>query len=1487
MCGDSNKDDSSIKKVKQIIRSIIGGILVVYVCLIILVNIPAIQTSIGSWVAESLSNDLGTKVSVGRVDIGLLNRLIIDDLYVADKEGKPLLKSDRTAVKFDIQSILQGRLGISNAQLFGCTINLRRATPQTPLNCQFIIDAFSSDSQDKPSDIDLHVNSLIIRRGHVTYNVLSKERKQTFDTNHLDVNDIDVTLSLKALTSDSINLVVKRLNFIERNSGLRLRNLQAKVTGNQNEALITDFNLKTHQSSVNLDTLTLNYTNYHKDQSFSYHTRIQDSFVTPADFCAFIPGIKEFTAPLYFNVSVNGTDDHVDANNLYIHTDNNSLIVAVSGGVNKLRQRDKDYSVNIRQILLNNEGKQLLFRVLADKDQPAQVERLGTINYVGTVHKTNSRMNVNGSLETEVGNMTMDIEVENKTHIAGFIQSSSVSLGKILDNPDFGTTAFQVDVDVDMTDTSLPEGTVNGDIQELEYRKHKYTDITINANSQAGLVTTGLTINDELATLQFDGTYNRNLTQYQGILNIGRINPSKLGFVSTKDNESYSILAKAYFKGSDIDNLTGTLDIDSLNIYTKEQQFTLKKAILEIGTVEDKRQITLHSDFADAKLNGDIHLSSLIDAFKNQVGLHMPSLMAYKKKNANQFYFDLQVSESDFLKHFINTNYTLNSPIHANGHIDATTDSLQIDIEAPHITNGEDQTYRRTQIHCTGTRKLLSMSLSTLKKTDSNAIRYNFTADADEDKMQTLISWKDILSDKTNGMIYATTAFTDSVGKIKADINIHKSQLTVNDTLWQMEPSDIHIYGKCIRCNNVRVHNDEQSVTLNGVISENPSDSIVADLKNVEIDYVTDLINFDAVKFKGQVSGQAIVSDIYNDIRLNANILAKDFHLQDGRLGTGYIQAFWDKEIKGIRIFGDIIDNYKGLDRMTNVSGFISPSQNDLDLKVSTNNTNAEFLNGFLGSVFKDISGSTNGIIHIIGPLSDINIIGDVSANVDMRLRATNVMYHINPTDTIHLRKYAFNFNDIHISDSRGKEGIVNGVLSHKNMKNFKYDFNIKMEDMTVYDEHEFNSDKFFATVYANATLDIHGSDGHPLRMSADVTPTKGSVFAYDAATPDAISTGSFVEFRDATPDRKKTEKAQLLFKDEDEILDDEKGDTKENYTYEGDILMDISLHVNPNCQIKLRMDNTEDGYITTYGTGNLMAFYHNKSPFSLNGVYQIIGGRYRLYLQDIIYRDLELQTGSNVVFNGNPFNADIRLICHHTINSVPLRDLTSTIGYNQTNKVKVICELDITGKLGNMNFAFDIQLPNVSDETRQLVKSLISTDDEMNMQMIYLLGLGRFYTNEYARANGEYGSNQMSTLLSSTISGQINQMLSNVIGQDSKWNFGTGLSTGEQGWNDLDVEGILSGRLLNDRLLINGNFGYRDNAMTNTSTFIGDFDVRWRLSENGNTFIKAYNQTNDRYFTKATLNTQGIGLTYQRDFDSWKALFRRKMKEEKKQGKK
>ena len=102
----------------------------------------------------------------------------------------------------------------------------------------------------------------------------------------------------------------------------------------------------------------------------------------------------------------------------------------------------------------------------------------------------------------------------------------------------------------------------------------------------------------------------------------------------------------------------------------------------------------------------------------------------------------------------------------------------------------------------------------------------------------------------------------------------------------------------------------------------------------------------------------------------------------------------------------------------------------------------------------------------------------------------------------------------------------------------------------------------------------------------------------------------------------------------------------------------------------------------------------------------------------------------------------------------------------------------------------------------------------------------------------------------------------------------GANLSTGEKGWTDVEAEAMLSGRLLNNRLMINGNFGYKENVMAN-SNFVGDFEAIWLLTKNGDFRLRGYNQTNDRYFTKSTLTTQGVGLMYKKDFNTWDELFR------------
>jgi hypothetical protein len=309
---------------------------------------------------------------------------------------------------------------------------------------------------------------------------------------------------------------------------------------------------------------------------------------------------------------------------------------------------------------------------------------------------------------------------------------------------------------------------------------------------------------------------------------------------------------------------------------------------------------------------------------------------------------------------------------------------------------------------------------------------------------------------------------------------------------------------------------------------------------------------------------------------------------------------------------------------------------------------------------------------------------------------------------------------------------------------------------------------------------------------------------------------------------------------------------------------LDLVASITPDATLKLVMNQAVDDHISVTGSGELQIDIKD-DDINLYGTYTVDHGGYRLSLQDVINKDFEVLRGSTVTFDGDPMNSRLDIVARHVVNSVPLKDLTP----DATGSVRVNCLLRIGGTLEAPELVFDLELPQGTEEEKAIVRSYTSTEEQMSMQFIYLLGVRKFYTMDLAQNPGIDAVGGMENLLGNTISGQINNLLSGIISSDN-WNLASNIRTENMmtGIDDpmanMEVQGILEGRLLDNRLLINGNFGYRDNPMY-ASNFVGDFDIRYLLRSDLS--LKGYNKTNDRYFTKTSLTTQGIGLLFQRDF--------------------
>ena len=805
---------------------------------------------------------------------------------------------------------------------------------------------------------------------------------------------------------------------------------------------------------------------------------------------------------------------------------------------------------------------------------------------------------------------------------------------------------------------------------------------------------------------------------------------------------------------------------------------------------------------------------------------------------------------------------SLSLPVHINGNISDAEKNVNLYINAPNFSwDGSAFHDASIELNTIGDSLKMEARISQGLPYEKAPV-YRLRAAAADNNLSTLLYYANQSSKLpiTGKIDTRTQFFTSDNGATGAHVAVNPSEIMLGEKKWLLNPADIIYRKNELTVDMLNFSHGDQHIIINGKATPQATDSIVADLKDVDVAYILNLVNFHSVDFAGKASGKAVVKSIFQTPEAYANLDVKDFVFENGPLGTLHAKAAYDNQEGQINIDATAED---GPEHLTVINGYVSPKRNYIDLGIEAHNTSLKFMENFCGSFLNNVEAWCKGKLNVVGDLKNINLVGDVVAHGRMHMKQLGTDYTFN-----HLRAHAipddiqFEGDSIYDSHYNGKHShfaLIRGGIHHKHLTRLSYDLDIDANNFLGFDTHEFGDDTFYGTVFATGTVGIHGKSGETI-IDIDATPEPHSIFVYNVASPDAISAGSFIHWNDATP---------YIYRPYSPDSDkDKKKDSSSDFT--SDMRINFLVNTNPNLTLKLMMDDQTGDYITLNGNGVIRANYYNKGGLDMFGNYVVDHGQYKLTIQNIIKKDFDFQPGGTIAFGGDPYNAPLNLQAKYTVNGVPLSDLSIGRSFS-TNNIRVDCLMDITGTPGAPKVDFSMDLPTVNSDAKQMIYSVINSQEEMNQQVLYLLGIGRFYTQTKNNQTSEDASQQsqtslaMQSLLSGTISQQINNVLSSFV-NSSNWNFGANISTGNEGFNNAEYEGILSGRLLNNRLLFNGQFGYRDNANA-TQSFIGDFDLRYLIFPNGNLSIHVYNQTNDRYFTRNSLNTQGVGLIMKKDF--------------------
>lgn len=917
-----------------------------------------------------------------------------------------------------------------------------------------------------------------------------------------------------------------------------------------------------------------------------------------------------------------------------------------------------------------------------------------------------------------------------------------------------------------------------------------------------------------------------------------------------------------------------------------DPSYSLDNISISANNKGKEGHLDVEAPFVSLYARGQYDLTTIYGSIMRLVADKLPTIPGISKhaaKGYNDFTLQANITSAEVLQRMFGLPLSLSLPVHINGNISDAEKNVNLYINAPNFSwDGSAFHDANIELNTIGDSLRMEARISQGLPYEKAPV-YRLRAAAADNNLSTLLYYANQSSKlPITGKIDARTQFfTSDNGATGVHVTVNPSEIMLGEKKWLLNPADIIYRKNELTVDMLNFSHGDQHIIINGKATPQASDSIVADLKDVDVAYILNLVNFHSVDFAGKASGKAVVKSIFQTPEAYANLDVKDFVFENGPLGTLHAKAAYDNQEGQINIDATAED---GPEHLTVINGYVSPKRNYIDLGIEAHNTSLKFMENFCGSFLNNVEAWCKGKLNVVGDLKNINLVGDVVAHGRMHMKQLGTDYTFN-----HLRAHAipddiqFEGDSIYDSHYNGKHShfaLIRGGIHHKHLTRLSYDLDIDANNFLGFDTHEFGDDTFYGTVFATGTVGIHGKSGETI-IDIDATPEPHSIFVYNVASPDAISAGSFIHWNDATP---------YIYRPYSPDSDkNKKKDSSSNFS--SDMRINFLVNTNPNLTLKLMMDDQTGDYITLNGNGVIRANYYNKGGLDMFGNYVVDHGQYKLTIQNIIKKDFDFQPGGTIAFGGDPYNAPLNLQAKYTVNGVPLSDLNIGRSFS-SNNIRVDCLMDITGTPGAPKVDFSMDLPTVNSDAKQMIYSVINSQEEMNQQVLYLLGIGRFYTQTKNNQTSEDASQQsqtslaMQSLLSGTISQQINNVLSSFV-NSSNWNFGANISTGNEGFNNAEYEGILSGRLLNNRLLFNGQFGYRDNANA-TQSFIGDFDLRYLIFPNGNLSIHVYNQTNDRYFTRNSLNTQGVGLIMKKDFFNLRDLLgiKKKSKDKEKEDK-
>lgn len=1428
--------------------------------LVLFFSLPIVQTYLAKTITSSVNEDYNIDLSIKKVDLSILGSVSLKGIEIKDHHKDTLIFVEKLRTSLgNVKRILDNKVELGTISLKGVNFFMTTYKGEENDNLSVFIESFEENPKDSVSGgFVLKSSNIYLENFNYKQSNFNQSKKPEFEAKNVGGN-----LQNFSVEGPNVFINMRSLYFTD-DHGLKIANLTTDFVYTKQYMDFKNTQLTTKSSDIKADIKLL----YKREDlvNFNDKVRIQgvfkESTISVKDLKKyynelsgddvltfkgnFIGSLNNFKATNFILNTSKGVE--FDGNMSFVNAINSVNGFRFEGEIKKLKATYKD----LKEVLPNVLGSTL----------PTEFQRLGQFIIKGFTTVTPNSIEADIDISSQIGKCITDLSINYNDSIdnasyTGFVTFDSFDVGVFFNDSQFGKMSFEGDIKGSgFTINNINTGLI-GKFDFLEFKSYKYQDISVNGVYQNKLFDGDLTINDTNLKMKFKGLADLSSEIYRFDFN-SDIEFAELNQLNFFKRDSLSVFKGTInfdLQGNDFNNLIGIANFKNISYKNQNDTYDFKQFLVLSKTIDGIRKIRVDSeDIITGELIGDFNFEDFVPLAQNALGSMYTNYKPYKLAEHQFIEFDFRIYNQIIEVFFPQVIVAPNTRI--NGRINADKNKLRLKIVSPQvlaygntIVNFELDTDNKRSLYDT---KLSASKIKTPYYNVTNLLLFNKTI---KDTLFFKSTFKGGIKDNEDFNL----DFYYTINKeIKSVFGIQQSNLSFKNKTWIVNPQNnkqnkVTFDSKKAEYDFApfQLESGQQKIAFQGAIKDTIYKNLVADFKSVDL--VNILPNIDSLKIDGLLNGSIDFIQEQGLYKPKGALTIDNLYINNLKQGNLSLNLVGNNSLQNYGVNLSLEkENVKSIAAIGNLD--FSSEKPVVDLSVFFEDYSLSAFSPLGEDVVSNIRGSASGNFTVKGFLGNPTMKGALTLNkAGMTFPYLNVDYSIDSNAVIGLDEQSFFFKGLELKDTKyGTKGVLNGDISHLNFESWFLNLNLQSDNILVLDTKDTEESLYYGTAFINGNADIYGLTNN---ITFDINAKTNPKTTFVIPLKDIASVEQF---------------SLIHFKSEKTIEEKQKEIAIKEI--EG-VTLNINLEVTKEAQAQVVIDEVNGSDLKGNGTGNLRIEINTRGKFNMFGDYTIDTGVYSFKYGGVINKPFEIQKGGTISWTGSPFEANLNVSAIYRTNANPALLLDN---FNTNRKIPVDLITNISGGLFNSKQEFDIKIPNVNPTIASELDFVLN-DNNINSKMrqfFSLLAFGDFIS----QGRNNIDSN---AVLTSTSSNIIGSLLSDIISsKDGKVQLGLNYTQGD----NLDVENINTDNFvdvslrtqISDRIVVNGKVGVPVGAQTQSSV-VGEVKVEVLLNEEGNFRGVIFNRQNEiQYSAQEEGYTQGVGLTYQVNFNTLSELLQK-----------